>query len=148
MNYQEIEELVDGENLPLIGKNEDEETVFVEAVIFDEEIRYKITTLQKNGWDRINYYHEDGTVEELFKKHVFANDYIVASKKEIGKPNHQRALDIIRNCLCYMADCYGAYHLDKKETLDKFTSQLDLTEEEIIYFGWEELLEDDEEEGF
>ena len=65
---------------------------------------------------------------------------------EIGKPDYKRAIEIIRNCLCYIADCYGAYRLDKEETLDKFVSQLDLTDEEIIYFGWEELLEEEEED--
>jgi hypothetical protein len=64
---------------------------------------------------------------------------------EVGEPDYQRAMEIIRNCLCYMADCYGSYSLDKEETLNKFL-QIDLSDEEIIYFGWEELLEEEEED--
>jgi hypothetical protein len=64
-----------------------------------------------------------------------------------GKPDYERALEIVRNCLCYMADCYGAYDLDKEETLNKFL-QIDRSDEEIIYFGWEELLEEEEEEDY
>lgn len=66
---------------------------------------------------------------------------------EVGEPDYQRAVEIIRNCLCYSADCYGAYSLDCKETLDKFR-EMSLTDEEIAYFGWEYLfdVEDEEEE--
>lgn len=66
---------------------------------------------------------------------------------EVGKPDYKRAMQIIRNCLCYTSDCYGAYTEDCHETLEKFR-QIDLTDDEIVYFGWEYLLDvEDEEEN-
>jgi hypothetical protein len=64
---------------------------------------------------------------------------------EVGEPDYQRAIEIIRNCLCYTADCYGAYSMDCKETLDKFR-EMELTDEEIAFFGWEYLFDIDDEE--
>lgn len=58
---------------------------------------------------------------------------------EIGEPDYQRAMEIIRNCLSYMADCYGAYRCDEEETLEKFRCVMNDTE--IEYFGWGELLD-------
>jgi hypothetical protein len=66
---------------------------------------------------------------------------------EPGEPDYQRALQIIRNCLCYTADCYGAYSLDCKETLDKFR-EMSLTDEEIAHFGWEFLFDVEDEENY
>lgn len=63
---------------------------------------------------------------------------------EVGEPDYQRAIQIIRNCLCYTADCYGAYSLDCKETLDKFR-EMSLTDEEIEFFGWEYLFDVEED---
>ena len=63
---------------------------------------------------------------------------------EIGEPDYQRAMQIIRDCLCYLADCYGSYRLDKEETLGKFRN-IGLKDEEICYFGWDELLDYEEE---
>lgn len=63
----------------------------------------------------------------------------------VGEPDYQRAIEIIRNCLCYTSDCYGAYAEDCKETLQKFR-QMDLTDDEIVYFGWEYLLDVEEED--
>lgn len=65
----------------------------------------------------------------------------------VGEPDYQRALQIIRNCLCYTADCYGAYSMDCAETLEKFR-QMDLSDEEIDYFGWEYLLDVEEDEEY
>ena len=63
----------------------------------------------------------------------------------VGEPDYQRAIEIIRNCLCYTADCYGAYSLDCKETLDKFR-EMSLSDDEIEYFGWEYLFDAEDEE--
>ena len=63
---------------------------------------------------------------------------------EVGEPDYQRAIQIIRNCLCYTADCYGAYSLDCKDTLDKFR-EMSLTDEEIEFFGWEYLFDVEED---
>ena len=63
---------------------------------------------------------------------------------EVGEPDYQRALEIIRNCLCYMSDGYGAYVEECNETLQKF-KEIDLTDEEIMYFGWEYLFDTEED---
>ena len=66
---------------------------------------------------------------------------------EVGEPDYQRAMEIVRNCLCYMHDAYGAYGSECEDTLRKFR-EIDMTNDEIVYFGWEYLLdvEDEEEE--
>ena len=64
---------------------------------------------------------------------------------EVGEPDYQRAIEIIRNCLCYTSDCYGAYSEDCVETLRKFR-EMDLKDEEIVFFGWEYLFDVEEDE--
>lgn len=64
---------------------------------------------------------------------------------EVGEPDYQRAMEIIRNCLCYTSDGYGAYSEDCSETLRKFR-EMDLTDDEIAYFGWEYLFDVEGEE--
>lgn len=61
-----------------------------------------------------------------------------------GEPDYQRALQIIRNCLCYAADNYGAYPCESDITLNDFR-EMELTDEEIEYFGWGYLLEMEDE---
>ena len=64
---------------------------------------------------------------------------------ELGEPDYQRALQIIRNCLCYEADRYGVYHTTDEERLEKFRA-IEFTDEEIMYFGWEHLFDVENEE--
>ena len=64
---------------------------------------------------------------------------------EVGEPDYQRAMQIIRDCLCYTADRYGAYSMNCEETLYKFR-EMGLTDDEIEYFGWEYLFDVEEEE--
>lgn len=64
---------------------------------------------------------------------------------DVGEPDYQRAMQIIRNCLYYTADCYGAYREDVYETLEKFRA-MELTDDEIAYFGYEYLFDVEEEE--
>lgn len=64
---------------------------------------------------------------------------------EIGEPNYQRALEIIRNCLYYTGE-EGGYYVDTPSvTLCKFR-EMELTDDEIAYFGWEYLLDIEEED--
>ena len=63
---------------------------------------------------------------------------------EIGEPDYKRAMEIIRNCMSYIADCHGAYSYDNRETLEKFKCVME--DHEIEFFGWEELFDDEEEE--
>ena len=62
----------------------------------------------------------------------------------VGEPDYQRAIEIIRNCLCYTSDCYGTYSEDCSETLRKFR-EMGLDDVEIEYFGWEYLFDVEEE---
>lgn len=64
---------------------------------------------------------------------------------EIGQPDYHRALQIIRNCLCYAADIYGVLNTGDGERLEKFR-EMELTDEEIAYFGWEHLFDVEEED--
>ena len=60
------------EDLPLVAENETGERVIIEAER-DENGNpiWKISTLQEgnkyHNWIRVNYYYEDGTVEELYE---------------------------------------------------------------------------------
>jgi hypothetical protein len=60
---------------------------------------------------------------------------------EVGEPDYQRAMEIIRDCLSYMAGCYNAYTYDNEEILEKFRCVME--DHEIEFFGWEELFEDE-----
>lgn len=67
--YQYLKRITDGKELPLMGVNEDGEVVCVSVSQFtDEGAVFKVESLQKNDWLRINHYHQDGTVEETYKK--------------------------------------------------------------------------------
>lgn len=61
---------------------------------------------------------------------------------EIGEPDYNRSVQIIRNCLCYMADRYGTYRYDSEEVLEKFRCVMN--DDEIEYFGWTELFEEED----
>ena len=84
---------------------------------------------------------------------VHAMDLLVYTQREVwlgngevGEPDYKRTIEIIRNCLCYTADYYGAYSSDCEETLRKFR-EMDLTDDEIAYFGWEHLFDIENEEN-
>ena len=64
---------------------------------------------------------------------------------EVGEPDYQRALQIIRNCLCYVGDIYGILNTGDGERLEKFW-EMELTDDEIEYFGWGHLLDIEYEE--
>lgn len=64
---------------------------------------------------------------------------------EVGEPDYQRALQIIRNCLCYIGDIYGVLNTGDRERLENFRA-IELTDDEIVYFGWEQLLDKEYEE--
>lgn len=68
MTFQELAELVKGKTCPLDAENENGELVIIAAGRADGERFFKVTTFQKNGWQRINYIWENGTREELFEK--------------------------------------------------------------------------------
>lgn len=56
-------------DLPLTTKNEFGEDVTIEAQIQEDGIIvWKTTTIQRNHWNRIDYYYPDGIVEEMYEK--------------------------------------------------------------------------------
>ena len=64
---------------------------------------------------------------------------------EIGEPDYQRAMQIIRNCL-YCTDNSGGYYEESPSiTLSKFR-EMELTDDEIEYFGWGYLFDVEEDE--
>jgi hypothetical protein len=69
MTYKEIKKQTEGKTFPIAGENEDGEAVVVEVGERDGERFFKATTAQHNGWCRLNIYWEDGTTEELYRKH-------------------------------------------------------------------------------
>lgn len=58
---------IDLASLPQVGANEDDEIILIELVTIYGEKVIKWTTCQNNGWNRINYYWSDGTVEEMYE---------------------------------------------------------------------------------
>lgn len=82
---------------------------------------------------------------EAYDLLIYIQREVWLGEGEIGQPDYPRALEIIRNCLCYTADGYGAYTEECIETLRKFKT-MDLTDEEIMYFGWEYLFDAEEDE--
>lgn len=63
---------------------------------------------------------------------------------EVGEPDYQIAIEIIRNCLCYTADGYGAWNEECSVILHKFR-MMELKDEEIEFFGWEHLFDVEED---
>lgn len=68
MTFYDLAELVKGKTCPLDATNDDGELVIIQQGRIDGERFFKVTTFQSNGWQRINYVWENGTVEELFEK--------------------------------------------------------------------------------
>lgn len=75
MNYRDIKAKLTEKgygvhDLPLVGKNEDGQTIIVSVVkdIEDGSDAFKVETAQDNGWMRVNIYYKDGTVEELYER--------------------------------------------------------------------------------
>lgn len=64
-----FEELKSG-NYSAICENENDEPVCIYHHPATEETEeyFRTETYQNNGWIRDNYYYEDGTVEELYRK--------------------------------------------------------------------------------
>lgn len=80
---------------------------------------------------------------------IEAYDFLAYIQREVwlgggrvGEPDYQRAMEIIRDCLSYIAGCYGAYTYDNEEILAKFRCIME--DHEIEFFGWEELFEDED----
>ena len=55
-------------DLPLSSVNDDDEDIIVDAENTPEgKVVLKFTTVQNNGYLRVNYFWPDGTVEETFE---------------------------------------------------------------------------------
>jgi len=68
MDFKELQKITEGRQLPCGGTNEAGEPVVIEAGVNDG-VRYFCTTVaQNNNWCRINYYYEDGSYDETYKR--------------------------------------------------------------------------------
>ena len=50
-----------------VGENQDGEIILLYPILKAGDV-VRVDTFQDNGWIRVNLYHEDGTVEEMYKK--------------------------------------------------------------------------------
>jgi len=82
---------------------------------------------------------------EVYDLLVYIQHEVWLGGGEMGQPDYQRALEIIRNCLCYAGDIYGVLNTGDGERLEIFRA-MDLTDDEIVYFGWEHLFDAENEE--
>lgn len=57
-------DMADQFDMPLVGEDKDGETVMTEVT--SEFV--KMSTYQKDGWIRINYFYSDGIVEEMYDR--------------------------------------------------------------------------------
>ena len=68
MTYTQLKQLTAGHLLPLCGKNPDGENVIIEHGIAAGVGLYKLTTAQRNNWNRINIIYADSTSEEYYER--------------------------------------------------------------------------------
>ena len=68
MDYKYLRELTAGRTLPLSATNADGENVIIEEGREEGVHYYRLETIQKNNWSRINHYYEDGTSTETYEK--------------------------------------------------------------------------------
>ena len=68
MTFDDIKKIVGNHDLPCTSENEDGEMVIIECGKDDEGRFFRLTTLQKNDWCRINCYYETGVITETYKK--------------------------------------------------------------------------------
>lgn len=66
--FEEIREFIRGKHLPLNGTNENGENIIIQIGANSHDVYFKVTTVQHNGWCRVNYYYEDGRMEEMYEK--------------------------------------------------------------------------------
>jgi len=68
VNYTELKAMTAGKEFPLSAVNEDGENVIVDCGRDEDGGYFRLSALQANGWIRVNVYHEDGTLEEMFER--------------------------------------------------------------------------------
>ena len=67
MGYEELATEAVTLDCVVIGDNQDGEPVLLYPISKRGDV-VRVDTFQDNGWIRSNYFHEDGTVEEMFRK--------------------------------------------------------------------------------
>ena len=69
MDYNALKNLLNGRGT-VLAETQDKEVVLIEHLPKGRSVdeHYKVTTLQKNGWARVNCYYEDGTIDETFER--------------------------------------------------------------------------------
>ena len=67
-DFEEMTKDFTDNDFPLGGTNDNNEPIIISKGEMDGEKFFKTMTAQHNNWLRINYYFEDGRIEELFEK--------------------------------------------------------------------------------
>ena len=66
-DYLDLTNQFKPEEFPVAGMNENGERVVIDR--YDgEEAYFKVTTFQNNDWIRVNYYYQDGSVDEIYER--------------------------------------------------------------------------------
>ena len=68
MTYWDIKNIVKGRRPPLVCENECLENVIIEEGEDEGRHFYRLTASQGNGWLKVNYYYEDGTITETYER--------------------------------------------------------------------------------
>lgn len=65
-DYEGLTAIMDNHYMdnPFFGTNENGENVIIEVV----KDSVTVKTFQSNGWERINTYYRDGSIEELYER--------------------------------------------------------------------------------
>lgn len=66
--FETIKEMVGDFELPCTAENEDGEMVVIEMGRDDEGLFFRLTTIQKNDWCRVEHFYETGVVTETYNK--------------------------------------------------------------------------------
>lgn len=67
-DYEEMTKDFTDDDFPIGATNQYNEPVIITKGERDGERFFKTMTAQNNDWLRINYYYEDGRIEELYEK--------------------------------------------------------------------------------
>ena len=68
ISFENLEIFCRDAELPATGTNDKGEDVIISKESMGDGYCYRLDTMQKNGWVRINRYHADGLIEETFER--------------------------------------------------------------------------------
>lgn len=68
LTYENLVRFTEGKNLPATAVNQDDENVIVSDESQGTERVFRLDTMQKNDWIRINWYYPDGSIDETYER--------------------------------------------------------------------------------